>query len=1058
LESLVKKIFSIVAAAATIFLTLGQAAPASAAGTTSGSVTGVVFRDYDASGSRSAAEPGVAGVTVSAVDADGTAVGTATTAADGSYSLAVAGAKSTSVRVEFTTLPAGSASGPKGADSGTSVQFVTLPATKVSLGVNDPADYCQTNPEIVSTCFRLDTNGPSIVNFPNDAGTASTSSNAGVDIPTTHSLAVPATAVGAVRGIAYNRTAGKIYSSAFAKTGTVYGPGGPGAIYSTDRAAGTTTALGVSIAADNPINHSAESTLSNPNAEITAFWNAPGREAWADIDLDGTDSRLFAANMLDGKIYSIALDAAGAATGNAPLAAPVLPTDAPCAAGNLVPGALKWSNGALLAGFTCTGPAAANLRGYIYSYSNGTGIPTLTASIPLNYTRGCGYANGCSSAQWNAWVATPTTLTTGLGATLVSYPQPWLSDIEMTESGQMLVGINDRFGDQSLQTGERTITGTTFSNGDGLGVGDVVRLVPSGTQFALDPAYTYGGPSSSAAADPIGGEIFPAAGGFHDETSTGALAYRLGSSQILTTAIDPSPLNANLPSGATAVYSGGVLWLDAATGARQRGYVLFDNSAGRSFGKANGLGDLELLCDRAPIEIGNRVWFDGNNNGQQDAGEQPLAGVTVHLYDGTLLLGTTTTGTDGTWYFNNGNVLGGVKPNHAYSVKLDNPADRGSGPLQNYVATTTGTGTSTDSDAVDMAGSPAVMLTTGGAGSNNHTFDIGVRTPPLTPQPSLTIKKYVLKEGGNPSPASPSNADWLDAQTPADAAKYTKTSDIPFLVVATNTGSVDLLNAKTISAESPSCNRTATELPALARMKPGDVVTYGCTAPNVSKSGNCTITITATPDPASGVPAGTTLTASDPVNFSVTEVLSTSDPKVTVKKYVLKDGGNPTPASAANTDWLDAQSPAEAAKYAKTSDIPFLVVATNTGNVDLLNVTLVSAESPSCDRTAADLPALARMKPGDVVTYGCTAPSVSKSGNCNVTITATPSSGGANLTATDPVYFAVTDVLAGPPVVPDTGLPATGANVWVWALAAVMFIGVGMMMLRSNRRRIAKSL
>jgi SdrD B-like domain len=864
----VKKMFALTASMAAIALLVGPARPSAAAGAAGGTATGVVFRDYDASGTRGANEVGVGGVKVAAVDADGTTVGSATTAGDGTYSLTVAGSKSTSVRVEFSDLPAGTKPGPKGPDSGTTVQFITVPAANVSLGVNNPADYCQTNPEIVTSCFRTDATGAAIVNIPSNAGTTSTTSNAAVTTPTTHSLAVPSSAVGAVRGLAYNRSAGKIYSAAFAKTGTSYGPNGPGAIYVTDRATGTTAALGVTIAADNAIQHSPISPAVDPNAEIAAFWNAPGREAWGDIDTDAADTRLFGSNLLDGKLYSINLDAAGNATGSSALAAPATS----CAAGNLVPGALKWSGGALLAAFTCTGPNDAALRGYVFSYANGGGAPTQLASVPLNYTRGCGYAPACSDGQWKAWSATPITLTTGLGTTLVSYPQPWISDIEITETGQMLLGINDRFGEQSLRADARTLTGTSFKGGDGLSVGDLIRLVPTGAAFALDPAYTLGGPSSSAAPDPIGGERYPLVGEFHDEIATGALAYRLGSGQVLTTAIDPAPTAGALPNGSSSLYSGGVLWLDSVSGARAQSYVLFDESAGRTFGKSNGLGDLELLCDRAPIEIGNRVWFDANNNGQQDAGESPLGGVTVHIYDDNLLLGTTVTGADGSWYFNNGNVLGGVKPNHDYVVKLDNPADRGAGPLKDYTSTKATTGSpTTDSNAVDMGGSPAVMFTTGAAGSNDHTLDIGVFTPTVvlpTGRPAITIKKYVLKENGNPLPETPANPDWLDAQTVADAADYTKTSDVPFLIVATNTGDVDLLNAVIVSAESPSCNRSQADIPALARMKPGAVVTYRCTAPDVSTSGNCSVTITATP-----VTGGADLSANDPVNFIFSVVL-----------------------------------------------------------------------------------------------------------------------------------------------------------------------------------------
>jgi len=90
-------------------------------------------------------------------------------------------------------------------------------------------------------------------------------------------------------------------------------------------------------------------------------------------------------------------------------------------------------------------------------------------------------------------------------------------------------------------------------------------------------------------------------------------------------------------------------------------------------GKAGGLGDLEALCDDAPIEIGNRVWVDSDANGIQDPDEASLSGVTVNLYNqsGTQI-GTTTTDADGEYYFGgvtDRNLAGGqsLTPNTAYS-------------------------------------------------------------------------------------------------------------------------------------------------------------------------------------------------------------------------------------------------------------------------------------------------------------------------------------------------------------------------------------------------------
>lgn len=842
-----------------------SATAANAAGSASGTVTGQAFRDYDASGSRNGAEPGVAGVTVTAVDGQGTPVGVATTGPDGQYTLVVSNAASNAVRVAFTNLPKGAVSGPKGTESGTTVQFVTLPATGVSLGVNDPGDYCQQNPSIATTCFRGLPTGAGIVDFPMNAGTTSLTSNANVTNPTTSTLSVDVSLVGAVRGLAYNRTAQKLYSTAFAKTGAPYGPGGANGIYVTDRTSGATAPLGVTIAADGPIAHPATSSAIDPDGATSTFWNAVGREAFGDVDINSSDTTLFTSNMLDGRIYSISLDGAGAATGSAVLPAPTLP--AACG-GAVVPGALKWTAGGLLAGFTCTGPDTNSLHGYVFRYDDGAGTPTLVGTVPLNYTRGCVYAVGCSSASWNAWTSTPTTLIGGLGVSLVAYPQPWLSDIEVTETGSLILGVADRFGDQSLQAGARTLTGSSYAGGEGIAAGDTIRLTLTNGTYQLDSAYTLGGTSSSAAPDPLGGERFPATGGFHDEISLGSLAYRLGSGQLMATAMDPAPLNAEVSPGVPAINSGGVLWLDAVSGERLQSYVVFDLADPATFGKSNGLGDLELLCDRAPIEIGNRVWLDANGNGQQDAEETPIAGVTVRLYDGDLLLGTTTTAADGTWYFNDANVLGGVKPNRDYTVKLDNPADKGTGPLKDLVTTTTGAGGATDSNAVDMNGVPAVMFRTGPAGSNDHTLDIGVRPPAVNPQPALTIKKYVLREGGNPEPNNPTNPDWLDAQTAADAARYSTAKSIPFLVVATNTGNVDILNAVISSPELGACNRSAADIPGLARIAPGATIIYTCNSPVIVVSGTCTIRITGTP--ASG---GPDLTAGDPVFYDFPAVL-----------------------------------------------------------------------------------------------------------------------------------------------------------------------------------------
>ena len=117
----------------------GTAVPSIAAGSAAGSVSGVVFHDFNSNGVLDAAlapgapvDVGVGGVTVTAVDADEDVVGTAVSAADGAYSISVAGARTAQLRLVFSTIPAGFApsfsvlpSAGTGTFSASDVQLVT---------------------------------------------------------------------------------------------------------------------------------------------------------------------------------------------------------------------------------------------------------------------------------------------------------------------------------------------------------------------------------------------------------------------------------------------------------------------------------------------------------------------------------------------------------------------------------------------------------------------------------------------------------------------------------------------------------------------------------------------------------------------------------------------------------------------------------------------------------------------------------------------------------------------------------------------------------------------
>ena len=52
-----------------------------------------------------------------------------------------------------------------------------------------------------------------------------------------------------------------------------------------------------------------------------------------------------------------------------------------------------------------------------------------------------------------------------------------------------------------------------------------------------------------------------------------------------------------------------------------------------ALGKAGGLGDVAAMLVEAPLQIGNVVWFDADQDGVQDPDEPAVPGVTVALLD-----------------------------------------------------------------------------------------------------------------------------------------------------------------------------------------------------------------------------------------------------------------------------------------------------------------------------------------------------------------------------------------------------------------------------------------
>ncbi len=723
---------------------VGPATTGAGATGTSGAVTGIVFRDYNGNGAKDDLEPGQEGIEVRAFDATGAPVGALVkSVADGSYNLAVSAGDGTAVRVEFGIPVAYNflQSGPVGISSGTSVQFTTVGA-KANFGVWNPTEYCQANPTLVLAChtFGDPVKGTSSGNgalktFPADAkGSAFDKTNS-----TTATNLVKNKELGATFGLAYNRTSKDIYASAFHRVYAGYGPGGTGAIYKV-AADGTPTLLATIPNAGDDARAAFAPNTAGPNADWLndPTWDKVGKTSLGGLALSDDETTVWVVNLNDRSLYPV--NVADGAVGQ-PVAIPLATGGKiTCDANDVRPMALANHDGKLYVGETCSAEsskAAGNLAMSIYSFDptakTFAAAPVFETKIDLTH----GYAgNGCGpnggSGAWNAW--TPTDVFNSKTNHQCSYPQPWLTGIAF-DRGNLVLGIRDRFGDQA---GEDHPVG-----GEGVSAGDLLRACGSlGTGWVLESNGSCGGVKGGGVGDkqgPGGGEFYnrESFSSVHQETSLGSVLQLAGSPNVMYTVFDPSTVNGN------DWRAGGTHTDSDANGANVRYFEVFDKCdssgfscpAGRTatgtFGKANSLGELEAMCDKAPIEIGNRVWLDTNSNGVQDANETGIGGVTVSLLEGATSVGATKTAADGTYVFNASNVPGGVKEMTDYTIRLDNAADTGAASPLNGISLTDakiGANRSIDSDGVYVGKVATITYTTGRAGMNDHTLDFGFRS------------------------------------------------------------------------------------------------------------------------------------------------------------------------------------------------------------------------------------------------------------------------------------------------------------------------------------------
>jgi hypothetical protein len=699
-------------------------------------VSGTVFRDFNGNGvkdnSATFNETFVQGIEVKAYNAAGTQVGgTQTTSALGAYSFT---GLTLPVRIEFGNFPTGDFSGPLSSQSLSSVQFYSAATTTANLAINYPAHYCQGSPYLISPCYV--NNRPSgagtevIVKYPNTAsGTTSV-----------NTYLAQAQQVGSTWGLAYNKVQQIIYASAFVKRHVALvdndadGKEDIGAIYSMTPTGSPAlwldlASLGVDVGLSlmPTVAVRALPTDKTQAARDALLFDLVGKIGLGDMDISDDSKLLYVVNLFDKKVYTIdiatkQLVGSGIAVPNA------------CSGGTVRPFGLAYHRNKIYVGAVCDGATSqdtADVKANLYRLDGGTFTNIL--SFPLSYVKGAaeiGYNN-----QWYAWRSNfyPVVGYINPPEYEFIYPQPIFADIQFDVNEELILVFNDRLGHQTGYLNYGT-TPTDNNLYTGIVGGDILRAALVNGTYVLERNASVGGVTTAGAGNnqgPGGGEFYfqESFDPYHEETVIGGAAIMAGGGLVAVNIYDPF-----------SVFSGGTAWMNNQTGTVDRAYQVFKSSTAATFGKANGLGAVAFLCDNAPLEIGNSVWNDANQNGIYDAGESGINGVIVELYDGATKVGTTTTANGGRYAFNATNVtLNGataVKPNTAYTIKIAASQFSNGGvastPLSNLTlttanATSNGVADVADNDATAVSGIATIAYTTGNAGENNHTLDFGFK-------------------------------------------------------------------------------------------------------------------------------------------------------------------------------------------------------------------------------------------------------------------------------------------------------------------------------------------
>ena len=672
---------SIAPAVLVILMTISTQRAFAQCNAVSGTIRGAVFNDNNNDGKFDVNENGMGNALVTVYDAFGSTAGFAPTLSDGSYIIngLTDGVK---YKVVIETI-ANVKPSIVGLNNGSSVQFVTAPACNVSTGYVDYQTACSSNPTMLTTCFVVENsvsqNIETLVGFNHDlSGNASKFAMYGE--------------TGAIWGIAYKHATREIFTSAFVKQNTSL-KDGPGAIFKTSiNGLSNTTSTFVKMS-DLGIDVGSI-TVSSTDCD---YGKGVGKIGLGSLILSPDEQYLYTINLNNKSLIKIpTINPTQANTTET-----IIPNPG-CSNGEYVPFALKYYNGKIYIGITCTAETSkleADSKATVYEYDPTSATFTNIFSTP--YLKG----------YWHD------------DATDFSKYQQWFTDLDFTDDGNMILSFGDRIG-------HRFCNPATYSQLDHQ-KGDILMAWKDNGVWKLENNGHVGvltGSGAGSGQGPGGGEFFgndywPFNATYHPEVSLGSIFVLPLSGSVISTVYDPL-INS---------YSGGVHSYSTHNGLLIGGKELYTTqyynspTSANLFGKATGFGDLIAKCGITDIEIGNFVWNDVNENGLQDAGENPITGLTLELLDDQCnVVQTQTTDPAGNYLFKN------VNPGTQYYISIpssnfDSNSDHVTVNSNEYAFTTHANGFNLYNSDVDLSGNvcPQNIIAIQ-SDYTDHTLDIGL--------------------------------------------------------------------------------------------------------------------------------------------------------------------------------------------------------------------------------------------------------------------------------------------------------------------------------------------